>query len=84
MKFAKNLRFTEIFFFSINVVNRFDIRLTIKKEIKFMLHKKCTIKTKSGELITMIIHAESLDKVKQIVKTTFGENSLLFQKTFKI
>ena len=49
-----------------------------------MLHKKCTIKIESGELITMIIHAESLDKVKQIVKTTFGENSLLFHKTFKI
>lgn len=49
-----------------------------------MLHKKCTIKQESGKLITMIIHAESLEQIKQIVKTTFGENSLLFQKTFKI
>ena len=49
-----------------------------------MLHKKCTIKTESGELITMVIHAESLEKVKQIVETTFGENSLLFHKPFQI
>jgi len=49
-----------------------------------MLHKKCTIKTESGELITMIIHSESLEKVKQIVETTFGKNSLLFHKPFQI
>ena len=49
-----------------------------------MLHKKCTIKLESGELITMIIHAESLDEVKQIVKKIFGKNALLFHKTFQI
>ena len=49
-----------------------------------MLHKKCTIKEESGKLITIIIHAESLEQIKKIVETTFGKKSLLFHKPFQI
>ena len=49
-----------------------------------MLHQKCIIKQESNEPITMVIHAESLNKVEQIVEKNFGENSLLYSKPFQI
>jgi hypothetical protein len=42
------------------------------------------IRQENSEPIVLIVHAESKEKIKQIVEHTFGPNSLLYSEPFRI
>lgn len=49
-----------------------------------MLSYKCMIRQENLEPIILIVHADSTEKIKTIVESTFGIGLLLYSEPFRI